>query len=219
MKVPMITKNRNKLHFVKILRRNYPETFRASLQEIEQAFQLIDNDIQFGATSKNPMDKRLGFAGWFLALIQVLERQGKSFDEIRRVCLEVAIEYVRPKHKLHSWFKKLPVKLIGTKLGQKIIKIFQQKISQKGHMDGFVANVITDKHETFELGYGIDILECGICKLFKKHNADQYVLILCEVDKITSELAGLELIRTGTLSAGAEKCDFRFRKITSSNLS
>lgn len=209
----MSTRDRNKIHFVKILQQNYPETFRASLLEIEQAFQPITADVEFGVKSKNPMDKRLEFAGYFLAFIQVLEKQGKPFEEIRRVCMEVAIEYVRPKHKLQSWLKRLPVKLIDTKLGQKVIKIFQQKISQKGHNDGFVANIIIDKNETFGLGYGIDILECGICKLFKKYNADQYVQILCEVDKITSELAGLELIRTGTLSAGAEKCDFRFRKI------
>lgn len=57
-----------------------------------------------------------------------------------------------------------------------------------------------------------DILECGICKLFKKHNYEKYSSILCEVDEITSRLAGLKLIRTGTIALGAKKCDFRFKK-------
>jgi hypothetical protein len=39
------------------------------------------------------------------------------------------------------------------------------------------------------LGYGVDILECGICKLFKKHGYEQYASILCEVDRVTSGLA------------------------------
>ena len=73
--------------------------------------------------------------------------------------------------------------------------------------------MITDKKDTYDLGYGIDILECGICKLFQKHDAAKYASILCEVDKVTSGLAGLELIRTGTIALGATKCDFRFRKI------
>ncbi|MDB5014511.1 MAG: hypothetical protein JWQ25_2713, partial [Daejeonella sp.] len=54
----------------------------------------------------------------------------------------------------------------------------------------------------------------GICKLFNKHNYQKYSAILCEVDEITSALAGLELIRKGTIARGATKCDFRFKKLT-----
>ena len=47
----------------------------------------------------------------------------------------------------------------------------------------------------------------------KKHNYQKYASILCEVDEITSSLAGLKLIRTGTITNGAKKCDFRFQKL------
>jgi hypothetical protein len=93
-----------------------------------------------------------------------------------------------------------------------VISNLNKKVSKRSHPDGFVANIITDKEETFGLGYGIDILECGICKLFKKHNYEKYSSILCEVDEITSGLAGLSLVRTGTIALGAKKCDFRFKK-------
>ena len=86
-----------------------------------------------------------------------------------------------------------------------------KRVSQKAHQDGFVAKIITDKNETFGFGYGFDILECGICKLFKKHNYEKYSSILCEDEK-TSSLAGLNLIRTGTIALGAKKCDFRLKK-------
>ena len=76
-----------------------------------------------------------------------------------------------------------------------------------------MASIIRGKDETYGLGYGIDIVECGICKLFQKHNYQQYASILCEVDEITSSLAGLQLIRTGTIASGASKCDFRFKKL------
>ncbi|HEY1053826.1 MAG TPA: L-2-amino-thiazoline-4-carboxylic acid hydrolase, partial [Emticicia sp.] len=77
--------------------------------------------------------------------------------------------------------------------------------------DGFVAHIITNKKETNGLGYGVDIIECGICKLFKKHNYQKYVSILCEVDKYTTNLAGLSMIRTDTIANGAGKCDFRYK--------
>lgn len=75
-----------------------------------------------------------------------------------------------------------------------------------------MVKIITDKKETFGLGYGVDILEYGVCKLFKKHKYEKYSSILCEVDEITSHLAGLKLIRTGTIALGAKTCDFRFIK-------
>ena len=65
----------------------------------------------------------------------------------------------------------------------------------------------------------LTFIECGICKLFQKHNAGKYASILCEVDKVTSNLAGLELIRNSTIAYGAEKCDFRFKKISKSKMS
>ena len=99
----------------------------------------------------------------------------------------------------------------NTWLGQILIKAFHKRVSVNTNADGFIANILTDKKETFGLGYGIDIIECGICKLFKKHNYSKYASILCEVDEITSGLAGLQLIRTGTIANGAKKCDFRFK--------
>ncbi|MBK8568109.1 MAG: hypothetical protein IPN76_33570 [Saprospiraceae bacterium] len=46
--------------------------------------------------------------------------------------------------------------------------------------------MITDPALTFGLGYGMDVVECGICKLFQKHGAGRYAAVLCEVDKLTS---------------------------------
>jgi hypothetical protein len=85
-------------------------------------------------------------------------------------------------------------------------------VKNKAHPDGFAVDIITDPKETFGLGYGFDIIECGICKLFTKHRAGNYTKILCEVDHLTSSLAGLDLIRTGTIANGATKCDFRFKQ-------
>jgi hypothetical protein len=90
------------------------------------------------------------------------------------------------------------------------LKKLNKKLRRKAHPNGFVTNIITDKKETYGFGYGIDIIECGICKLFEKHHYQKFSPILCEVDYITSGLAGLKLIRSGTIANGAKKCDFRF---------
>lgn len=199
-------------YFRKAIVQHFPADADQLMREIETEFKALKKDILFSRSSKNPLDKRLGIAGLFLALTKVLDRCGENYDLIKTISLEIACDYVRPKSRLQRALKKLPAKLVGTGFFGVFLKYFNKKVAGRGHQDGFVAKIITDKEETFGLGYGVDILECGICKLFAKHDYAQYTSILCEVDHITSGMAGLKLVRTGTIANGAKKCDFRFKK-------
>jgi hypothetical protein len=199
--------------FVKAIEKKFPDDIAALVKELDQRFKVISADTKFASGSSNPMDKRLNFSAYFLALIQTLEGKNQSYEQIKAICLEVTSDYVSPKNAFQKWMKRLPPKLVGKRYTKPLIKILHNKVSVKGDPDGFRAEIITDKNQTYNLGYGVDILECGICKLFKKHDATKYASILCEVDKITCNLAGLELIRSSTIAYGAEKCDFRFRRV------
>jgi hypothetical protein len=200
-------------YFEKIIRRNYLDKASHLITKITQAFNKIEPDVRFGFLSKNPVDRRMEVAGYFLATIQVLDQEGEDFNKIRTVLTDIAHEYVRPKNKFQAFLKRLPPKLIATIIGQLLLKQFAKRAGTRSHPEGFVAKIITDKKETREFGYGIDILECGICKLYTKHNYGKYASILCDVDHITSGMAGLKLFRTGTIANGAHKCDFRFERV------
>jgi hypothetical protein len=210
--------NDYKKYFIKYTKVNYPNEFDRIIIDTDSNYKTISADTKFAKTSKNPIDKRLDFSSYFLALIKTLDNKGETFDNIRKICLQITIEYVQPKSKIQAYFKRLLPKLTKTWFGQILIKAFHNRVSVNSNADGFVAKIITDKQETYGLGYGIDIIECGICKLFQKHNYSKYASILCEVDEITSGLAGLQLIRTGTIANGAKKCDFRFKQNQNKNL-
>ena len=199
-------------YFIAGIEKNFPGRSNKMISIVDGHYEIISTDTAFAASSNNPIDKRLDFCAYFLALIKTLDEQGETFETTKKVCLEIVIEYVRPKNRLHLFIKRLPAKLINTWLATVILKKFAKRVSKNSNPDGFIANIITDKKETFGLGYGVDILECGICKLFKKHNYQKYSSILCEVDAITSDLAGLKLIRDGTIALGAKKCDFRWER-------
>ena len=205
-----------KKYFRKIIKYKYPGSSDKIIATVETNFKIISPDTAFASSSSNPLDKRLDFCGYFLSLIKTLDEQGETYETIRENCLAIVIEYVRPKNKMQQLMKRVPAKLLNTRLGKIFIKAFGKKLARRSHEDGFVAKIITDKNETFGFGYGFDILECGICKLFKKHRYEKYASILCEVDEITSGLAGLKLIRTSTIALGAHKCDFRFQKESTS---
>lgn len=205
---------RYRRYFVAGIKKNFPGSPENIIAKVDEHYQIISPDTSFAACSKNPIDKRLDFCGYFLALIKTLDERGEPYESIREICLGIVIEYVSPKNKFQLFLKQIPAKLINTKLATVLLKKFHKIVSKNSNADGFIANIITDKEETFGLGYGIDILECGICKLFNKHNYQKYASILCEVDAITSDFAGLQLIRSGTIALGAKTCDFRWKKKT-----
>ncbi len=199
-----------RVFFSQAILKYYPCQAQKIICKTEAHYAIIAEDVLFVQSSKNPIDKRLIFCAYFLALIQTLDEMGETFESIRQICLEITTNYVQPKNIFEKWLKRAIPKLVNTILGQALVKQFHKKISQNTNPDGFIAHIITDKEQTFGLGYGVDIIECGICKLFNRHHYSKFATILCEVDEITSQLAGLKLIRSGTIANGAKKCDFRF---------
>ena len=59
--------------------------------------------------------------------------------------------------KFQQLLKRVPAKLTNTWLATIVIAYLNKKIKKRSHPDGFVANIITDKRETFGLGYGFDL--------------------------------------------------------------
>lgn len=201
-----------KKYFITTIKKEFPGHADEIIARTDAHYKVISVDTSFAASSGNPIDRRLDFCAYFLALIKTLDGQGESFETTRIICLKIVTEYVKPKNQFQQFVKKLPAKLVNTWLATFFLKEFDKKVSKNANPDGFIAKIITDKQETLGLGYGVDILECGICKLFKKHNYQKYAAILCEVDAVTSDLAGLKLIRNGTIALGAPKCDFRWKR-------
>ena len=201
-----------KKYFIATIKKEFPGHSDEIIGSTDAHYKVISADTAFASSSENPIDKRLDFCAYFLALIKTLDEQGESFETTRIICLEIVTEYVKPKNQFQQFVKKLPAKLVNTWLATFFLKEFNKRVSKNANPGGFIAKIIPDKQETLGLGYGVDILECGICKLFKKHNYQKYAAILCEVDAVTSDLAGLTLVRKGTIALGAPKCDFRWKR-------
>ena len=198
--------------FRKSVSRHFPFQSSAYMTHIDEEFKLVRRNVEFARSSRNPLDARLEIAAYFLSTIIVLDQHGHSYEKIREIVLDVARNYVRPKNKIQMWFKKLPAIILSRPYMTWFLDIFDRRASIKGNEAGFVAHVIHKKNSDTDFVFGFDIIECGICKLFNRYNYSRFTSILCEVDYITSDLAGLKLTRTDTIANGAHKCDFRFEK-------
>ncbi len=62
--------------------------------------------------------------------------------------------------------------------------------------------------------YRMDVLACPYCRYFTELGCPELTRIYCENDERTyGNLPGIAFERTGTLGKGADRCDFRIRKV------
>lgn len=202
-----------KRHFSIVLNRTFPFKAGEYMSLIEEEYNLLKRDVDFSHHSANPMDKRLDSSAMFLSTFLILENNGIPFQQLESIAKEIALESMKPKNFFYKMFRKMRYILINLGLLNRFIQKLDRRVSVLAHPDGFKAHFIQKKKNDNEFVFGVDILECGICKFFKKHNHMKYAPILCEVDQITTRLNGLELQRNGTIAGGALKCDFRYKKL------
>ncbi len=204
---------KTKQKLLRLLKTEYPTQAEALAAAIDEAFLRVEKDVAFAKKSENPMDKNLPIAAYLLTIIMVLDQHASSLPGIRKIILELTYHYARPSNRVQQYLKSLVPALLTSTVGRYLLRRIDRQLKKAPLADGFLIDVITNKEETLGFGYGVDIRECGICKLFAKHQHQAYAPLLCEVDYITSSLAGLQLIRSGTIANGAPKCDFRYQKI------
>jgi hypothetical protein len=120
--------SRYKKYFINAIREHFPDSFIDIINDSDNHYLAISKDTEFAKTSSNPIDKRLDFCTYFLALIISLDKLGLPYERIRRICLEITTEYVRPKNRLQQLLKRLPPKLTNTWLSSVLLKMLTRKL-------------------------------------------------------------------------------------------
>lgn len=191
-----------------VLRRRYGERSAGFIESIDTEFLSLHSDVDFTRRSNNPMDRRIATAALLLALMKVLRDRGYDFETIRAVSLEIAENLVAPKNRFQFFLKRVQTAIVlrpfVQRFLQKKIRAARNFVEPSGFSVGYVPG------NDSGLLFGIDIHQCGICILFAKHGFAEYSKILCEIDYITSAIAGLTLRRTTTIAGKGNVCDFRF---------
>ena len=83
-----------------------------------------------------------------------------------------------------------------------------EETKKRKYENDWVVDIPVDDKEN----YGIDYLECGVCKLCNDEKCPELAKYLCSLDYMLAELIGLKLTRTMTIANGDPKCDFRYKK-------
>jgi hypothetical protein len=156
---------------------------------------------------QNPLTPIMVSAGMFLALYRMMKAQGKEVEEIGAFVYE-GVE------RAYGLLPRFALYIYG---GLSFTEHHRRKEhrlaleSQKRRYAGdWVYSVVEGDGKSFD--YGLDFVECAICKFFHVQEADEFAPYMCRLDFIMSERMGLGLVRTTTIAEGGEKCDFRYRR-------
>jgi len=176
------------------------------MMETKQAYADLRPEIPYIGGKENMFSEWLNYGAYYLAMYRALSARGHSLDDAGKLIFdtyEVMADY--PK-----WF----LSIVGRfKYGKKYEQKLRQAavVSQKRKYSGdFVSTYIEGDAENFD--YGLNITECGICKLYSAQGAERLSRYMCLSDYVVSKAFNRGLVRYKTIAEGAEKCDFRFKK-------
>ena len=191
----------------KVLMARFGDDLSAILiMEIRETYETLRHEIPYIGGKGNMFTEWLNYGAYYLAMYRVLAARGHDFDDVGKLIFEtyeVMADY--PK-----WF----LRFVGHfKYGKKYEDKFRQAaaVSQKRKYPGdFVLSFIEGDSQNFD--YGLDITECGICKLYAAQGAERLSRYMCLSDYVVSKAFNRGLVRYKTIAEGADRCDFRFKK-------
>ena len=174
--------------------------------ETKQAYKNILPEIPYIGGKENIFSEWLNYGAYYLGVYQALSAHGYPLDEIGKIIFdtyETMADY--PKWFLH---------IVGNlKYGRKYEDKLRQAAAvsqQQKYPEDFVSYFVEGTDEEFD--YGLDITECGICKLYAAYGANKVSRYMCLSDYVVSKAFDRGLVRYKTIAEGNDKCDFRFKK-------
>ena len=166
----------------KVFTARFGDDLSATLvMETKQAYEALRSEIPYIGGKGNMFTEWLNYGAYYLAMYQALSARGHNIDDVGKLIFEtyeVMADY--PK-----WF----LRIVGRfKYGKKYKKKLRSAAaaSQKRTYSGdFVSSFIEVDGENFD--YGLDITECGICKLYSAQGAEKLARYMCLSDYVVSK--------------------------------
>lgn len=191
----------------KVFSARFGDNLSATLiMEAKQAYEDLRPKIPYTGGKENMFTEWLNYGAYYLAMHQVLSARGHDIDDVGTLIFET--------YKVMADYPKWFLSIVG---GFKYGKNYEEKLKdaaaasqQRKYPGDFVSSFIEGDGKIFD--YGLDITECGICKLYSAHGAQRLSRYMCLSDYVISKAFNRGLVRYNTIAEGAERCDFRYKK-------
>jgi hypothetical protein len=177
------------------------------LDESRREYLALIPQLPYIGGKKNSGTANLVGAAQPLAIIRPLEGEGLALRTIGQVVYETMKLFFESKPRLLRW---LMGKSMTTKFFIKQKKKQTENSVFRRYPGAFVTEFVEGDSENFD--FGLNVIECAICKFYKEQEAEEYVPYLCLLDYPMFGSLKVGFSRTQTIGNGAPLCDFRFKK-------
>ncbi len=177
------------------------------LDESRREYAALIPQLPYIGGKKNSGTTNLVGGAQMLAIIRPLEREGLAPRAIGKVVYETMELFFESRPRFVRW---LMGKLMTTKLFMKQKKKQTEDSPFRHYPGGFITEFVESDGENFD--FGLDVVECAICKFYREQEAEKYIPYLCLGDYPMFRSLGIGFTRTQTIGNGAPLCDFRFKK-------
>jgi hypothetical protein len=182
-----------------------PQFAEAVAAEARQEYTRLIPQLPYIGGRGNKLTWNLIGTAWFVAFYRAMKAHGRPIEEIGRLLTEMYKVWLDAYPgwllRLQGWFTFTP--LYQWQLEQRA----QQSQERRYPGDWVLTRVPPNGYD-----FGVDYTECGIVKFCRAQGAAELLPYLCPLDFIMSERMKLGLVRTTTLAAGGERCNFRFKR-------
>jgi hypothetical protein len=176
------------------------------VQDIRREYEALALDAPYIGGEDNIFTEWLTYGVYYLAVYQVLQSLGQTVEQAGQIIYETYETMADSP----AWMLRL---VGGLKYGERYVEQLRTAAveSQKRRYPGdWMCTFVEGDGEAFD--YGLDITECGICKFYRAHGADELAPYMCLSDYVVSQAFGRGLVRYKTIAEGAEVCDFRYKQ-------
>jgi hypothetical protein len=182
------------------------ETCRAIGEEVRRELEALAPEVPHFGPRMGFFNIMIEGASQILAVYRVLERRGRSCEEIGDIVYRHAeIGCGRVPGPLRSlagrlWFGRFVTRYHRRQAAES---------EKREYPDNWVMSFVEGDGD---FDWGVDYFECAVVKFFRAHGAEDFAPYVCRLDFAASEAFHWGLRRSTTIAEGHPSCDFRFRR-------
>lgn len=183
------------------------------LDEIKVKYKTLIPEIIHIESQKNFILKQYKDISIALAFVKVMKQHKYSKEEIAVFIYEIQKEMYNYAIKGKVNLIRVLFNILQTfpfnRIYKKIIKKYEKSTQKREKTSNIQIRYVEGDGKNFD--YGIDILSCPVCDLWRKYDVIEILPYVCLFDFFKSAMTNSGLIRTMTLAEGGKKCDNRFK--------
>jgi hypothetical protein len=177
------------------------------IRATRQEFERLIPEIPYIGGKANSLTQDLIDCTMLLAFHRILKGEGLRTEETGKLVIEMEERRVRSYPR---FLRKLLGMIIHSPLGKSRLRETAARSQERQYRGDWVSVYIDGDGADFD--FGVDYLECGLCKFFRQQDADEFTPYLCQFDYVQQRAMQTGFVRTTTLAEGAERCDFRWTR-------